>query len=53
MTAVQQLQNEMNEMNKKRKAVIAANTVESDFPELKKTFSYRKHIVVRAFESIV
>ena len=48
MTEVQKLQKELNEMNAKRKAVIADNTVACDSPALKRTYTYRKSPAIKA-----
>ena len=41
MTEVQKLQNEINEMNAKRKAVIRENTVKCENVSTRKSFTYK------------
>jgi hypothetical protein len=45
---VRDLQEEMNAMNEARKAIINANSVCSDFPKLKKSFTYRKSVAIKS-----
>lgn len=42
MTEVQKLQKELAELTVKRALVKARHTAASDFPEMKKTFTYKK-----------
>jgi len=47
------LQQEIEENMKKFEEIKAKNTIKDDsFPKLKKTFTYRKHIDIGAFEAI-
>jgi hypothetical protein len=45
---IQNLQKEIDAMNEARKAIINANSVESDFPKLKKSFTYRKSAAIKS-----
>jgi|TARA_R110000744_G_scaffold85789_2_gene167663 hypothetical protein len=47
-STVRDLQEEMNAMNEARKAIINANSVCSDFPKLKKSFTYRKSVAIKS-----
>ena len=42
------MQKEIDALNKKRKAVIKANSVKTDFPKLDKTFTYKKTTVIKS-----
>tara|TARA_R110000851_G_scaffold91360_1_gene199516 strand:- start:245 stop:415 length:171 start_codon:yes stop_codon:yes gene_type:complete len=45
---IQNLKKEMDAMNNARKSVIHANSVDSDFPKLKKSFTYRKSAAIKS-----
>tara|TARA_R110000764_G_scaffold176955_1_gene263150 strand:- start:1101 stop:1262 length:162 start_codon:yes stop_codon:yes gene_type:complete len=48
MTTTQQLTKELNEMNAKRLAVIAANSVEDNTPKSSRGFTYRKSPAIKS-----
>jgi len=48
MTEAQKIQKELNEMNAAREAVMNQNKVESDFPKINRSYSYRKSISIRS-----
>jgi hypothetical protein len=48
MKIVQQLTKELNEMNAKRLAVIAANSVEGIAPKSSRGFTYRKSPAIKS-----
>lgn len=48
MTEVQKLQAEIDKFNAKRKVDLANLEVESDFPKIKRGFSYRKSPVIKS-----
>ena len=48
MTNSQKLQQELNEMNAKRKAAIKENTVDYGAPEIKRSYTYMKGVSFRS-----
>lgn len=52
MTTAKLLQKELNEFNAKREAGIADDSVKSDFPKSKKTFTYRKQTIITGLQAI-
>ena len=48
MNEVQKLQQEIDLLNKKRKLVKKETAIECDFPQLLRTYSYRKSISIRS-----
>jgi hypothetical protein len=45
---ISEMKKEIDAMNKARKAVINANSVESDFPKSKRSFTYRKTTAIKS-----
>tara|TARA_R110002126_G_scaffold80580_1_gene199490 strand:- start:2093 stop:2242 length:150 start_codon:yes stop_codon:yes gene_type:complete len=48
MTESQKLQQEIDSLNKKRELVKKETAIECDFPQLSRTYTYRKSISIRS-----